>query len=106
MCFQNANLRSSRDAQHSSSLSDMATTPMSPTLDDVFWDFPNSEEHPPKVGSLVVRGFQGWIHLSVNLVRQLLLSEIPSYIYILKFHHQLILYLCTSAKPFIGGRWP
>ncbi|XP_023650664.1 mitogen-activated protein kinase kinase kinase kinase 4 isoform X1 [Paramormyrops kingsleyae] len=46
---QNANLRSSRDAQHSSSLSDMATTPLSPTLDDVFWDFPNSEEHPPKV---------------------------------------------------------
>ncbi|KAI1884981.1 hypothetical protein AGOR_G00215490 [Albula goreensis] len=46
---QNANLRSSRDTQHSSSMSDMATTPMSPTLDDVFWDFPSSEERPPKV---------------------------------------------------------
>ncbi|CAB1325174.1 unnamed protein product [Coregonus sp. 'balchen'] len=47
---QNANLGSSRDAPHSSSMSDMATTPMSPTFDDVFWDFPSSVEHPPKVG--------------------------------------------------------
>ncbi|XP_030649215.1 mitogen-activated protein kinase kinase kinase kinase 4 [Chanos chanos] len=46
---QNANLRSSRESQHSSSLSDMATTPVSPTADDVFWDFPSPEEHPPKV---------------------------------------------------------
>ncbi|XP_077433763.1 mitogen-activated protein kinase kinase kinase kinase 4 isoform X1 [Vanacampus margaritifer] len=47
---QNANLRSSRVAPHSSSMSDMAIsaltpfTPMSPT-DDVFWD----SETPPKV---------------------------------------------------------
>ncbi|KAL4631549.1 mitogen-activated protein kinase kinase kinase kinase 4-like isoform X4 [Arapaima gigas] len=46
---QNANLRSSREAQHSSSMSDMATTPVSPGLDDVFWDFPNAEERPPRV---------------------------------------------------------
>ncbi|KAJ8255164.1 hypothetical protein GJAV_G00201780 [Gymnothorax javanicus] len=46
---QNANLRSSRESHHSSSLSDMATSPVSPTLDDVFWDFPSSEERPPKV---------------------------------------------------------
>ncbi|XP_051275030.1 misshapen-like kinase 1 isoform X4 [Dicentrarchus labrax] len=48
---QNANLRSSRDAPHSSSMSDMAISPLSafsplsPT-DDVFWD---SVEAPPKV---------------------------------------------------------
>ncbi|KAK2903800.1 mitogen-activated protein kinase kinase kinase kinase 4 isoform X6 [Channa argus] len=45
---QNANLQSSRDAPHSSSLSDMAVSPislLSPT-DDVFWD---SVEAPPKV---------------------------------------------------------
>ncbi|XP_028815642.1 misshapen-like kinase 1 isoform X7 [Denticeps clupeoides] len=46
---QNANLRSSRDAPHSSSLSDMATSPLSPTLDDVFWDFTSSEVRPPRV---------------------------------------------------------
>ncbi|XP_029112962.1 mitogen-activated protein kinase kinase kinase kinase 4 isoform X11 [Scleropages formosus] len=46
---QNANLRSSREASHSSSMSDMVTTPVSPGLDDVFWDFPTSEERPPKV---------------------------------------------------------
>nr|XP_046151040.1 mitogen-activated protein kinase kinase kinase kinase 4-like isoform X3 [Oncorhynchus gorbuscha] len=46
---QNANLHSSRDAPHSSSMSDMATTPMSPMLDDVFWDFQSSMECPPKV---------------------------------------------------------
>uniref|UniRef100_A0AAY4E595 non-specific serine/threonine protein kinase n=1 Tax=Denticeps clupeoides TaxID=299321 RepID=A0AAY4E595_9TELE len=45
----NANLRSSRDAPHSSSLSDMATSPLSPTLDDVFWDFTSSEVRPPRV---------------------------------------------------------
>ncbi|KAK2849521.1 hypothetical protein Q5P01_009355 [Channa striata] len=48
---QNANLQSSRDAPHSSSMSDMAVSPMSifsplsPT-DDVFWD---SVDAPPKV---------------------------------------------------------
>ncbi|KAM7417121.1 hypothetical protein PAMA_016977 [Pampus argenteus] len=46
---QNANLRSSRDAPHSSSMSDMAISPLSPfppmsPSDDVFWD-----ETPPKV---------------------------------------------------------
>ncbi|KAJ8015218.1 hypothetical protein DPEC_G00023850 [Dallia pectoralis] len=45
----NANLLSSRDASHSSSLSDMATSPVSPTSDDVFWDLPSSVECPPKV---------------------------------------------------------
>ncbi|KAM3866565.1 mitogen-activated protein kinase kinase kinase kinase 4 isoform 1-T1 [Diretmus argenteus] len=56
---QNANLRSSRDAPHSSSMSDMAISPLSPFspfscalsplapgADDVFWDF---AERPPKV---------------------------------------------------------
>ncbi|XP_041799838.1 misshapen-like kinase 1 isoform X2 [Chelmon rostratus] len=48
---QNANLRSSRDAPHSSSMSDMAISPLSPfcplsPMDDVFWD---SVETPPKV---------------------------------------------------------
>ncbi|XP_031732284.1 misshapen-like kinase 1 isoform X4 [Anarrhichthys ocellatus] len=47
---QNANLRSSRDAPHSSSMSDMAISPLSPfcptsPTDDVFWD-PGT---PPKV---------------------------------------------------------
>ncbi|XP_022607538.1 misshapen-like kinase 1 isoform X3 [Seriola dumerili] len=46
---QNANLRSSRDAPHSSSMSDMAISPLSPfssmsQTDDVFWDCT-----PPKV---------------------------------------------------------
>ncbi|KAF7648369.1 hypothetical protein LDENG_00157870 [Lucifuga dentata] len=52
---QNANLRSTRDAPHSSSMSDMITSPLSPfsplspltsLTDDVFWD---SAETPPKV---------------------------------------------------------
>uniref|UniRef100_A0A8D3ASI8 non-specific serine/threonine protein kinase n=2 Tax=Scophthalmus maximus TaxID=52904 RepID=A0A8D3ASI8_SCOMX len=48
---QNANLRSSRDAPHSSSMSDMALSPLSPFspmsfTDDVFWD---SGDAPPKV---------------------------------------------------------
>ncbi|XP_071313877.1 mitogen-activated protein kinase kinase kinase kinase 4 isoform X4 [Trachinotus anak] len=46
---QNANLRSSREAPHSSSMSDMAISPLSPfspmsPTDDVFWD-----STPPKV---------------------------------------------------------
>uniref|UniRef100_A0A8C9WLZ0 non-specific serine/threonine protein kinase n=1 Tax=Scleropages formosus TaxID=113540 RepID=A0A8C9WLZ0_SCLFO len=41
-------------ASHSSSMSDMVTTPVSPGLDDVFWDFPTSEERPPKVGVVLV----------------------------------------------------
>ncbi|XP_013130876.1 TRAF2 and NCK-interacting protein kinase isoform X5 [Oreochromis niloticus] len=48
---QNENLRSSRDAPHSSSMSDMAISPLSPfspmsPTDSVFWD---SVETPPKV---------------------------------------------------------
>ncbi|XP_013856017.1 mitogen-activated protein kinase kinase kinase kinase 4, partial [Austrofundulus limnaeus] len=48
---QNTSLLSSRDAPHSSSLSDMALSPLSPfppqsPADDVFWD---SAETPPKV---------------------------------------------------------
>ncbi|XP_053179976.1 misshapen-like kinase 1 isoform X5 [Scomber japonicus] len=48
---QNANLRSSRDAPHSSSMSDMVISPLSPypplsPTDDVFWDH---VETPPKV---------------------------------------------------------
>ncbi|XP_070692418.1 mitogen-activated protein kinase kinase kinase kinase 4 isoform X2 [Pempheris klunzingeri] len=47
---QNANLRSSREAPHSSSMSDMAISPLSPfaplsPTDDVFWD----SVAPPKV---------------------------------------------------------
>ncbi|XP_053285290.1 mitogen-activated protein kinase kinase kinase kinase 4 isoform X3 [Pleuronectes platessa] len=48
---QNANLRSSREAPHSSSMSDMPLSPLSPfspmsITDDVFWD---SVDEPPKV---------------------------------------------------------
>lgn len=44
---QNANLASSRDAHHSSSMSDMAISPLSPfsPTDNVFWD----SDTPPKV---------------------------------------------------------
>ncbi|XP_075904120.1 mitogen-activated protein kinase kinase kinase kinase 4 isoform X10 [Nelusetta ayraudi] len=49
--IQNANLRSSREAPHSSSMSNMALSPLSPfcalnTFDDVFW---GPAEAPPKV---------------------------------------------------------
>ncbi|XP_062440984.1 nik-related protein kinase isoform X2 [Rhea pennata] len=43
------NFRASRDAFHSSSLSDMVTTPVSPGQDDVFWSMSQNEEQPPKV---------------------------------------------------------
>ncbi|XP_068812847.1 nik-related protein kinase isoform X2 [Struthio camelus] len=43
------NFRTSRDAYHSSSLSDMVTTPVSPGQDDVFWSMSQNEEQPPKV---------------------------------------------------------
>ncbi|XP_030065885.1 nik-related protein kinase isoform X2 [Microcaecilia unicolor] len=46
---QSENFRSSRDAHHSSSLSDMALTPLSPGLGDVFWSSGQREEQPPKV---------------------------------------------------------
>ncbi|XP_062469277.1 nik-related protein kinase isoform X2 [Pezoporus occidentalis] len=43
------NFRASKDVYHSSSLSDMVTTPLSPVQDDVFWSISQSEEQPPKV---------------------------------------------------------
>uniref|UniRef100_A0A8C0QJ24 non-specific serine/threonine protein kinase n=1 Tax=Chelonoidis abingdonii TaxID=106734 RepID=A0A8C0QJ24_CHEAB len=46
---QSENLRTSRDVYHSSSLSDMVITPMSPGQDDVFWSVCQNEEQPPKV---------------------------------------------------------
>ncbi|XP_066505904.1 mitogen-activated protein kinase kinase kinase kinase 4 isoform X2 [Hoplias malabaricus] len=44
---QNANLCSSRQSQHSNSISIMASPGLSPTVDDVFLPF--SDDHPPKV---------------------------------------------------------
>ncbi|XP_032993316.1 nik-related protein kinase isoform X1 [Lacerta agilis] len=46
---QSENLRASRDMYHSSSLSDVAVIPASPSQDDVFWSICQSEEQPPKV---------------------------------------------------------
>nr|XP_033802016.1 nik-related protein kinase isoform X2 [Geotrypetes seraphini] len=46
---QNENFRSSREAHHSSSLSDMALTPLCPGPGDVFWSSGQREEPPPKV---------------------------------------------------------
>ncbi|XP_041112122.1 mitogen-activated protein kinase kinase kinase kinase 4-like isoform X2 [Polyodon spathula] len=46
---QNANLLSSRESRHSSSLSDVVMSPASPEQDDVFWDGPHTHELPPKV---------------------------------------------------------
>ncbi|XP_053931871.1 nik-related protein kinase isoform X1 [Cuculus canorus] len=43
------NFRASKDVYHSSSLSDMVTTPLSPVQDDVFWSMSQNEEPPPKV---------------------------------------------------------
>ncbi|XP_010168170.1 mitogen-activated protein kinase kinase kinase kinase 4-like, partial [Antrostomus carolinensis] len=43
------NFRASKDVYHSSSLSDMLTTPLSPVQDDVFWSMSQNEEEPPKV---------------------------------------------------------
>uniref|UniRef100_A0A8C5PNU7 non-specific serine/threonine protein kinase n=1 Tax=Leptobrachium leishanense TaxID=445787 RepID=A0A8C5PNU7_9ANUR len=43
------NLRSCKDSHHSSSLSDMVITPLSPGKDDVFWESLQIEEPPPKV---------------------------------------------------------
>ncbi|MGH0162504.1 UNVERIFIED_CONTAM: hypothetical protein FKN15_050867, partial [Acipenser sinensis] len=47
----NANLISSRESRHSSSLSDVVMSPASPVQDDVFWDGPHTQELPPKRGS-------------------------------------------------------
>uniref|UniRef100_A0A7M4EEA4 non-specific serine/threonine protein kinase n=1 Tax=Crocodylus porosus TaxID=8502 RepID=A0A7M4EEA4_CROPO len=46
---QGENLRSSKETYHSSSLSDMVVTPVSPGQDDVFWSAGQNEEQPPKV---------------------------------------------------------
>ncbi|XP_044283140.1 nik-related protein kinase isoform X2 [Varanus komodoensis] len=46
---QNDNLRTSRDLYHSSSLSDVAVTPLSSGQDEVFWNICQPEEQPPKV---------------------------------------------------------
>ncbi|KAM6116969.1 nik-related protein kinase [Pterocles gutturalis] len=43
------NFRASKDVYHSSSLSDMVMTPLSPVQDDVFWNVSQNEEQPPKV---------------------------------------------------------
>ncbi|KAM9373605.1 nik-related protein kinase [Phaethornis superciliosus] len=43
------NFQASKDVYHSSSLSDMMTTPLSPVQDDVFWSMGPNEEQPPKV---------------------------------------------------------
>lgn len=47
--FKCENFRASKDVYHSSSLSDMVTTPLSPVQDDVFWSVSQNEEPPPKV---------------------------------------------------------
>lgn len=49
ICWQNGNLRTSRDMYHSSSLSDMAITLLCPGPDDVFSSSFQTEEQPPKV---------------------------------------------------------
>ncbi|XP_010220054.1 PREDICTED: mitogen-activated protein kinase kinase kinase kinase 4-like [Tinamus guttatus] len=53
------NFRASRDAYHSSSLSDMVTTPVSPGQDDVFWNMSQNEEQPPKVPERTTSKFYG-----------------------------------------------
>lgn len=50
VCFKCDNFRASKEIYHSSSLSDMVTTPLSPGQDDVFWNMSHSKEQPPKVG--------------------------------------------------------
>ncbi|KAJ7310461.1 hypothetical protein JRQ81_007380 [Phrynocephalus forsythii] len=46
---QNDNLQTSREVCHSSSLSDVAVTPLSPSQDAAFWSKCQTEEQPPKV---------------------------------------------------------
>uniref|UniRef100_A0A8C3B9B1 non-specific serine/threonine protein kinase n=1 Tax=Cairina moschata TaxID=8855 RepID=A0A8C3B9B1_CAIMO len=53
------NFRASKDAYHSSSLSDMATIPVSPGQDDVFWSEIQNEEQPPKVPERTTSKFYG-----------------------------------------------
>ncbi|KAH0630842.1 hypothetical protein JD844_004141 [Phrynosoma platyrhinos] len=60
---QNENLRTSRDMYHSSSLSDVAVTPISPSQDDVFWNICQPEEQPPKVPQRTTSKFYNRDHL-------------------------------------------
>ncbi|EOB00645.1 Mitogen-activated protein kinase kinase kinase kinase 4, partial [Anas platyrhynchos] len=59
ICFKCDNFRASKDAYHSSSLSDMATIPVSPGQDDVFWNEIQNEEQPPKVPERTTSKFYG-----------------------------------------------
>ncbi|EMP35387.1 Mitogen-activated protein kinase kinase kinase kinase 4 [Chelonia mydas] len=56
---QSENLRTSRDVYHSSSLSDMVITPLSPGQDDVFWSVCQNEEQPPKSPAFFAKGKDG-----------------------------------------------
>ncbi|XP_061454971.1 nik-related protein kinase [Rhineura floridana] len=60
---QNENLRTSRDMYHSSSLSDVAVTPLSPSQDEVFWSICQTEEQPPKVPERTTSKFYTSDHL-------------------------------------------
>ncbi|KAH1165709.1 nik-related protein kinase [Mauremys mutica] len=60
---QSENLRTSRDVYHSSSLSDMVITPVSPGQDDVFWSICQNEEQPPKVPERTTSKFYSRDHL-------------------------------------------
>ncbi|XP_060105191.1 nik-related protein kinase [Heteronotia binoei] len=57
---QNENLRASREM--CSSLSDVATTPLSASQDDVFWNVCQMEEQPPKVPERTISKFYGGGH--------------------------------------------
>ncbi|XP_062997914.1 nik-related protein kinase [Elgaria multicarinata webbii] len=61
---QNENLWSSREMYHSSSLSDVAVTPLSPGQDEVFWNMGQTEEQPPKVPQRTTSKFLTRDHLS------------------------------------------
>lgn len=60
---QNENLRSSRDLYHSSSLSDVAVSPLSTSQEDVFWNVCQNEEQPPKVPERTTSKFYRRDHL-------------------------------------------
>ncbi|XP_067404247.1 nik-related protein kinase isoform X2 [Emydura macquarii macquarii] len=60
---ESENLRTSRDIYHSSSLSDMVITPVSPVQDDVFWSVCQNEEQPPKVPERTTSKFYSRDHL-------------------------------------------
>ncbi|XP_069468828.1 nik-related protein kinase isoform X3 [Ambystoma mexicanum] len=60
--IQNENLRASKDVHHSSSLSDMIISPLTPGQDDVFWNCLHSDEEPPKVPERTTSKFCGKEH--------------------------------------------